>query len=109
MRDDFDYAHADLAGLKAQLVETCTQLAAWHFAWAKAKADRNLAYLEAYSNSPGKSVSDRRMDAEMATARDQGIVLEYEGYVNFHMTARDLTALLIRTWTTPNPQVEVEG
>lgn len=107
MRDDFDYATTDLVGLKAHLVQTSTQLASWQFALAKAKVDRNLAYLEAYSTSPGKSVADRRMDAEMATARDQGTVFEYEGYVHFHTTVQALTVVLLRTWS--NPQVEVEG
>lgn len=102
MRDDFDYATADGIAIRQRLVEVSKNLAAWSFALGKAKAERNQGYLEAYSSSPGKSVAERRMDAEMATAMDQGMVLEYEGNVGFYTAIRDMIVVLIA-------QVEVEG
>lgn len=95
MRDEFDYSAMGREELRSRLVETAKQLATWEYALAQAKSYRNRAFMEAYASSTGRSVADRRMEAEVASSVDQNEVLENEGQVLFYRTIRDMIVVML--------------
>jgi hypothetical protein len=95
MRDEHDYASMGVAELRQNLERTVKELSTWTMALASIKKERHVAFLESYNESQGKSVAERRMEAEMATARDQAEIIEYEGFIAFHTAIRDLIKSLL--------------
>jgi hypothetical protein len=95
MRDEHDYASMGADELRQSLERVTKELSTWTHALADIKKDRHVNFLQAYSDSQGKSVAERRMDAEMATAITQGEIIEYEGIVGFHTAIRDLIVVLL--------------
>ena len=95
MRDDNDYAGMTLADLRVALSETSKQLAAWTSALADAKSTHARSFIESYSQSRGKSVSERVKEAEMGSIADLQIFYDSEGNVGFHTSIRDLIVTLI--------------
>lgn len=95
MRDDHDYASMSVDELRTHLERVVKELSTWTTALASVRQDRHRAFCEAYGASDGKSVAERRMDAEVATAITQGEILEYEGIVAFHTAIRDLIVILL--------------
>lgn len=98
MRDDNDYAGMTLADLRVSLSETSKQLATWHSALAEARKEHARSFAESYSQSQDKTVGGRVRDAEMGSVTDLGFIYEYEGYVAFHTTIRDLLVVLIENY-----------
>ncbi len=95
MRDENDYAGMDRQELRQNLTRVSGQLATWQFALANVRKQRNRSFLEAYSASTGRSVAEKRMDAEMGSCADQGDLFEYEGQVAFYQTLRDEIVVLL--------------
>jgi hypothetical protein len=102
VRDDANYAEMGRQDLRQALTKTTSQLATWSFALASAKKVYNRSFLEAYAESRARSVSERRMEAEMATAADKGEVIDAEGMVEFHRAIRDEIVTLLAT--VPDPE-----
>ena len=98
MRDDTDYAGMTLADLRVALSEQSKQLATWHSALADARKEHARSFCETYASSRGKSVAERVRDAELGSVTDLGFIYEYEGYVTFYTTIRDLIVVLIENY-----------
>lgn len=98
MRDDNDYAKMTLAELQESLAGTSKQLASWQYALGDARRTHARSFIEGYSDSRGKSVSERVKDGEMASVADLGIVYDCEANVEFHRTIRDLVVVLIENY-----------
>jgi len=96
VRDEHDYASMGVAELRTHLERVTKELSTWTAALGSIRKDRHVEFLTAYGESNGKSVADRRMEAEVATAHLQAEILEYEGLIGFHTAIRDLIVQLLK-------------
>jgi hypothetical protein len=99
MRDEHDYASMGVVELRQNLERVVKELSTWTAALANVKKDRHVTFLQAYSDSQGKSVAERRMDGELATAITQSEIIEYEGLIGFHTAIRDMIVVLLSSVT----------
>lgn len=100
MRDENDYASMSREELRVHLDRVSRETSSWIYALANAKKELNRNFNEAYNESRGKSVAERRMDAELLTTQDKNDVFEYEGMVAYCTAIRDLLVTLLQTPNT---------
>jgi len=94
-RDEREYATLSRQELRAELDRISKSLAAWHVALGSAKIEHSQVFLEAYSQSTGKSVTERRMEAEYAAGMEQRQIYEAQAQVDFCTTTRDMIVVLL--------------
>ena len=96
MRDDIDYQAMEPPELRSHLQRVAKEVATWSFAVQSAKQELNRYYIDGYRNSRSRSVTERKMEAEMASEMFFREVLEAEGQLMFHSAIRDLIVELLR-------------
>ena len=81
--------------LRRELVRISQQLSSWSLSLFTQRQALLVPFYEAYIGSEARSHAERQKEAEAATCRDQGGILEAEGQVAFWTCQRDLVVTLL--------------
>lgn len=101
MRDDFDYHSMDRPELRSHLERVAKELATWSHALQGHRAEEHRYYIDGYKNSTARAVTERKMEAELASDFEHRQTLEAEGMVLFWTAIRDLIVTLLREDVIP--------